>query len=403
MSRDVRRARRRQPARGEAGDREARRDGAGRPRSARARQRSAQRRVRDRARPGADRRAARRSRRDGAGAARHGRPGRGDARERLPRRPAAAEGPDSADPLPPQHVRRRHARAGLRLGRHHDQARARQLARLDQPRLPRRRAERAQRVRAGQGRRAARALRVQPERAAVEAAHLAVAVGRRHRRVRHEDDRRGAAVRLLRRFDPQAERRAQRHRAARAHADASRRCCAPSCSATTRRPTTSASATSTWPSAATARRGPRTCLRASNAGAIGKTLYNELRAAVAGRRARVHADQHGAGGAGAERVRRRRRAARRLARLERSCRSPTTSTSPTGRHAIRTGLQLDAGRYRTDELRNTTGTFTFASLDAYAAGAADDLHAERRRSDGRRSRRRSSASTCRTTSARART
>ncbi len=38
-----------------------------------------------------------------------------------------------------------------------------------------------------------------------------------------------------------------------------------------------------------------------------------------------------------------------------------------GRHAIRTGLLLDAGRYRTDELRNTGGTFTFASLDDYAA------------------------------------
>ena len=44
-------------------------------------------------------------------------------------------------------------------------------------------------------------------------------VGRRHRRVRHQDDRRGAAVGLLRRFDPQAERLAQRHRALRAHAD----------------------------------------------------------------------------------------------------------------------------------------------------------------------------------------
>jgi hypothetical protein len=39
-----------------------------------------------------------------------------------------------------------------------------------------------------------------------------------------------------------------------------------------------------------------------------------------------------------------------------------------GRHAIRTGVQLDAGRYHTDERRNAGGTFTFASLDAYAAG-----------------------------------
>ena len=39
-----------------------------------------------------------------------------------------------------------------------------------------------------------------------------------------------------------------------------------------------------------------------------------------------------------------------------------------GRHAIRTGILLDAGRYRTDERRNTGGTFTFASLEEYAAG-----------------------------------
>jgi carboxypeptidase family protein len=39
-----------------------------------------------------------------------------------------------------------------------------------------------------------------------------------------------------------------------------------------------------------------------------------------------------------------------------------------GRHALRAGFQVEAGGYRTDELRNTTGTFTFASLDAYNAG-----------------------------------
>ena len=39
-----------------------------------------------------------------------------------------------------------------------------------------------------------------------------------------------------------------------------------------------------------------------------------------------------------------------------------------GRHAIRTGFQLDAGSYRSRERRNTGGTFTFASLDAYSAG-----------------------------------
>lgn len=39
-----------------------------------------------------------------------------------------------------------------------------------------------------------------------------------------------------------------------------------------------------------------------------------------------------------------------------------------GRHALRAGLLFEAGRYRSDEARNTGGTFTFASLDAFAAG-----------------------------------
>ena len=43
-------------------------------------------------------------------------------------------------------------------------------------------------------------------------------LGGRHRRVRHEDDRRRAAVRVLRGFDPQAEQRPERDRAARARA-----------------------------------------------------------------------------------------------------------------------------------------------------------------------------------------
>jgi len=39
-----------------------------------------------------------------------------------------------------------------------------------------------------------------------------------------------------------------------------------------------------------------------------------------------------------------------------------------GKHAIRTGLLLEGGRYRTDERRNAGGTFTFADLNAFAAG-----------------------------------
>ena len=79
-----------------------------------------------------------------------------------------------------------------------------------------------------------------------------------------------------------------------------------------------------------------TVLRASNVGAIGKTMYNELRAQW---------------------------------RSDEMTFSPT-STAP----AVLVlnafdagGAQLDAGRSRTSELRNATGTFTFASLDAYAA------------------------------------
>jgi hypothetical protein len=39
-----------------------------------------------------------------------------------------------------------------------------------------------------------------------------------------------------------------------------------------------------------------------------------------------------------------------------------------GRHAARAGMLLEGGRYRSDEARNTGGTFTFPSLDAYLAG-----------------------------------
>jgi hypothetical protein len=39
-----------------------------------------------------------------------------------------------------------------------------------------------------------------------------------------------------------------------------------------------------------------------------------------------------------------------------------------GRHAVRFGFLFDGGRYRSDEVQNAGGTFTFASLDAYEAG-----------------------------------
>src|SRR5262249_37177059 len=40
----------------------------------------------------------------------------------------------------------------------------------------------------------------------------------------------------------------------------------------------------------------------------------------------------------------------------------------TGKHAFRTGLLFEGGRYHTDERRNATGTFTFSDLNAFAAG-----------------------------------
>ena len=38
-----------------------------------------------------------------------------------------------------------------------------------------------------------------------------------------------------------------------------------------------------------------------------------------------------------------------------------------GRHAARVGVLLEGGRYRSDEIQNAGGTFTFPSLDAYEA------------------------------------
>jgi hypothetical protein len=39
-----------------------------------------------------------------------------------------------------------------------------------------------------------------------------------------------------------------------------------------------------------------------------------------------------------------------------------------GRHSARAGVLLEAGRYRSDDVRNAGGTFTFASLEAFLAG-----------------------------------
>ena len=108
-------------------------------------------------------------------------------------------------------------------------------------------------------------------------------------------------------------------------------------------------------------------LRASIAGAVRRTLYNELRlqwrsedvafTPVSTAPAVLVLNAFDAGGAQLA-------GSRGLTLVE----AADDLDIAVGRHAIRTGIQLDAGSYRSRELRNTTGTFTFASLDAYAAG-----------------------------------
>jgi len=107
-------------------------------------------------------------------------------------------------------------------------------------------------------------------------------------------------------------------------------------------------------------------LRASTAGSIGKALYNELRvqwradevafAPVSTAPAVLVLNAFDAGGA--------QLAGTRAASVFTLVDDLDIAVS---RHAIRAGMQLDGGRYRTNELRNTGGTFTFSSLEAYAA------------------------------------
>jgi hypothetical protein len=109
-----------------------------------------------------------------------------------------------------------------------------------------------------------------------------------------------------------------------------------------------------------------TVLRASTAGAIGKALYNELRVQWRGDEiasaptstapAVLVLSAFDAGGA--------QLAGSRGTNLFTLADDLDIAV---GRHAIRTGLLVDAGRFRTDERRNTSGTFTFASLDDYIA------------------------------------
>ena len=150
------RARRRQSPRGDAGDREGGRKRRGRPRSGDRRVGSEERALRQRPVQGSDRGAARRSRRDGKGAEGDGRARRDDPRGRVPRRQAAAEVADPIDPLLQRDVRRRQSQRGTHVRRHRDAAWARADARQHGLLVPRRRAERAQRVPVRQGTRSRR-------------------------------------------------------------------------------------------------------------------------------------------------------------------------------------------------------------------------------------------------------
>src|SRR5262249_21980988 len=108
-------------------------------------------------------------------------------------------------------------------------------------------------------------------------------------------------------------------------------------------------------------------LRASTTGSIRKSLYNEFRFQLqqedtaADPRSRAPAvlvlNAFNTGGAQLE--------------GDRAATAVTVEDDldiAVGKHAWRTGLRFDGGRYRTDELRNGSGTFTFADLAAYDAG-----------------------------------
>ena len=109
-------------------------------------------------------------------------------------------------------------------------------------------------------------------------------------------------------------------------------------------------------------------VRGSLAGSIGKALYNELRlqwrrddivfAPVSAAPAVLVLNAFDAGGAQLS-------GARGVDTFE----IADDLDIAVGRHAIRTGVLFEGGRYDTNVLRNAGGTFTFSSLAAYAAGA----------------------------------
>ena len=116
-----------------------------------------------------------------------GRPRRGAARQRLLGRPPAAEVADRRDPLPLRSLFGREPRGRLPARRHPHPARQRQLAQQRQLHLPRRVAERAQRVRDREGARAGAPLPVLDGRPDQEGQDVVLVQHRRHGLVRHRD------------------------------------------------------------------------------------------------------------------------------------------------------------------------------------------------------------------------
>jgi hypothetical protein len=121
------------------------------------------------------------------------------------------------------------------------------------------------------------------------------------------------------------------------------------------------------PGRAYARETSEDVFRLSLSGPVGRTFYNETRfqarhqtsvsQALTDAPALVVLDAFGSGGAQIG-------GGRRGIDFE----FATDFDYAVGRHSARAGVLFEAGRYRSDDVRNTGGTFTFASLDAYEAG-----------------------------------
>ncbi len=329
--------------------------------------RSEQRSLQHRPVEGPDRRAARRSRRNGERAEGDGGPRRDDPRGRLPRRQAAAEVADPFDPLLPRHVcggepRRRH---GLR--RHRHAARPRAAARQPRFHVPRRRAERAERVRGREGTRADAAVQLQPERHAAQGAHVVLAVGGR-----------GVALRLGEHLCCGTGRHGQLECAAavgphqlqwtrRSRADQGAHAAADLPAERERTGESRRRQASTCPSARTRDRSDDRLLRLSESGPWAGMCSPNRGCSSAGCQTastppielptvRV-LDAFTAGGA-------QQAGGRQSTELEWA----TNVDWAKGKHAVRVGTLVEGGSYRSDNRTNYLGTFTFASLADYDAG-----------------------------------